>query len=91
MERQAIPASIKNIAIYRDAAWLMKRHAVTVFPSVGNPEGFARMVGSDKNGKPRPVIVREEIYANEGRKRPRPSQGNWELRSVLHVLPPSEP
>jgi hypothetical protein len=70
MERQAIPASIKNIAIYRDAAWLMKRHAVTVFPSVGNPEGFARMVGSDKNGKPRPVIVREEIYANEGGKRP---------------------
>src|SRR5262249_7697101 len=34
--KPAIAASIKEIATYRDAAWLVRRHAVTALPSLAS-------------------------------------------------------
>ena len=33
--------TLHDLAAYRDAAWLMKRHAVSVLPSVDKPQGIA--------------------------------------------------
>jgi CHAT domain-containing protein len=35
-DKPAVAPSFENLAAYRDVAWLMQRHAVTVLPSVGS-------------------------------------------------------
>src|SRR5207342_3136769 len=51
-EKPANPViEVKDIALYRDAAWLIKRHAVSVLPSVASLRSlrsFARKAGGKK-------------------------------------------
>ena len=47
----ATPA-IKDIAAYRDAAWLLKRHAVTVLPSVASLKALRVFARKDRGVKP---------------------------------------
>jgi CHAT domain-containing protein/tetratricopeptide (TPR) repeat protein len=50
----AVPAShdFKDLAIYRDAAWLIKRQAVTVLPSVGSLKALRLLAAKREAGKP---------------------------------------
>jgi CHAT domain-containing protein len=49
----AVPASreAKDLAIYRDAAWLIKRHAITVLPSVASLKALRLFARKDQAGK----------------------------------------
>src|SRR5262249_9636118 len=51
-ERPTIRASIKDIAIYRGAAWLLKRHAVTVLPSVASLKALRVFARKGQGTKP---------------------------------------
>ena len=52
-EKPSIPVpAIKDIAAYRDAAWLMKRHAVTVLPSVSSLKALRLLGRKDQSVKP---------------------------------------
>jgi CHAT domain-containing protein/tetratricopeptide (TPR) repeat protein len=46
-----VPA-LKDIATYRDAAWLFKRHAVSVLPSVASLKALRAFARKDEAGKP---------------------------------------
>jgi CHAT domain-containing protein len=50
----AVPASpdASDLAIYRDAAWLTKRHAISVLPSVASLRALRRFARSDEPRKP---------------------------------------
>jgi CHAT domain-containing protein len=50
----AVPASRdpKDLAIYRDAAWLTKRQAVTVLPSVASLKALRLFARKDQSGRP---------------------------------------
>jgi CHAT domain-containing protein/tetratricopeptide (TPR) repeat protein len=50
----AVPASRnpKDLAIYRDAAWLLKRHAITVLPSLASLKALRVLGRKDQAGKP---------------------------------------
>ena len=48
---QAVPA-IKDIASYRDAAWLLKRHAITVLPSVASLKALRVFAKKEQGAKP---------------------------------------
>lgn len=45
-------ASLTELASYRNAAWLMKRHAVTVLPSVGSLKALRALSNKDQAKKP---------------------------------------
>jgi CHAT domain-containing protein len=47
----AVP-QIKDMAAYRDAAWLVKRHAVTVLPSVASLKALRAFARKDQGTKP---------------------------------------
>jgi CHAT domain-containing protein/tetratricopeptide (TPR) repeat protein len=47
----AVPA-VNDIASYRDAAWLMKRHAVTVLPSVASLKALRVFAKKEQGAKP---------------------------------------
>ena len=47
----AVP-QIKDLAAYRDAAWLVKRHAVTVLPSVASLKALRAFARKDQGTKP---------------------------------------
>jgi CHAT domain-containing protein/tetratricopeptide (TPR) repeat protein len=47
----AVP-EVKDIAAYRDAAWLMKRHAVTVLPSVASLKALRVFASKAPGAKP---------------------------------------
>jgi CHAT domain-containing protein/Tfp pilus assembly protein PilF len=51
---QAVPASPdkRDLAIYRDAAWLTKQHAISVLPSVASLRALRRFAHSDESRKP---------------------------------------
>ena len=52
-EKPAVAASdIKNLGPYRDAAWLLRRHAVTVLPSVGSLKALRTVAARSDPGKP---------------------------------------
>jgi CHAT domain-containing protein/tetratricopeptide (TPR) repeat protein len=52
-ETPATPVpSLKDIATYRDAAWLFKRQAVSVLPSVASLKALRQSVRRDQAGKP---------------------------------------
>lgn len=52
-ERPAVPASdVRNLGPYRDAAWLLRRHAVTVLPSVGSLKALRTVAMRSDPGKP---------------------------------------
>src|SRR5664279_4223552 len=42
----------KDMAAYRDAAWLLKRHAVTVLPSAASLKALRRVASRDPGAKP---------------------------------------
>jgi len=44
--------SVTNLAPYRDAAWLIRRHSVTVLPSVGSLRGLRTFAQKDRAAKP---------------------------------------
>jgi CHAT domain-containing protein len=44
-ERPAGPAGVQNLAAYRDAAWLVKRQAVTVLPSIASLRALRTFAG----------------------------------------------
>lgn len=55
-------------AAYRDAAWLLKRHAITVLPSVGSLKALRGLAGKNPAGKPMigfgdPVFAPEQLPA----------------------------
>ena len=52
-EKPAVAASdVKNLGPYRDAAWLLRRHAVTVLPSVGSLKALRTVATRSDPGKP---------------------------------------
>ena len=52
-EKPAVAASdIKSLGPYRDAAWLLRRHAVTVLPSVGSLKALRTVAMRSDPGKP---------------------------------------
>ncbi len=52
-EKPGMPASdIKSLGPYRDAAWLLRRHAVTVLPSVGSLKALRTVAMRSDPGKP---------------------------------------
>ncbi len=52
-EKPAVAASdVKNLGPYRDAAWLLRRHAVTVLPSVGSLKALRTVAARSDPGKP---------------------------------------
>jgi hypothetical protein len=66
----AVP-QIKDIVAYRDAAWLVKRHAVTVLPSVTSLKVLRVFAGKDQGTKPMtgfgdPVFAPEQAPAAQG-------------------------
>jgi CHAT domain-containing protein len=49
---EVAPASMEDLAAYRDAAWLAKRHAVTVLPSVASLKALRSFSGGAQAAKP---------------------------------------
>ena len=43
---------IKDITVYRDAPWLIKRHAINVLPSVASITALRRFAAREQGGKP---------------------------------------
>jgi CHAT domain-containing protein len=50
-EKPAVTPSFENLAAYRDAEWLLKRHAVTVLPSVGSLKLLRSATGGGRASK----------------------------------------
>jgi CHAT domain-containing protein len=50
----AVPTSkaLKDLAVYRDAAWLLKRQAITVLPSVASLRALRVFARKDRAAKP---------------------------------------
>ena len=44
--------ALRDLAAYRDAAWLLKRHAVSVLPSVASLKALRVFAHKDVAGKP---------------------------------------
>ena len=73
-ERPATPRpSLKEIAVYRDAAWLIKRQALSVLPSVASLKALRAFAGKDRSGKPL-VGFGDPIFDPVDRTRPVPQQ-----------------
>jgi CHAT domain-containing protein/tetratricopeptide (TPR) repeat protein len=68
----AVPQlQINNMAAYRDAAWLVKRHAVTVLPSVASLEALRVLARKSQGTKPMvgfgdPVFASDQAAAAAG-------------------------
>jgi hypothetical protein len=65
--------SIIQVGAYRDAAWLVKRHAVTVLPSVANLNALRVSARNDPGTKPMigfgdPVFARDQTAARAGQR-----------------------
>jgi CHAT domain-containing protein len=64
---------VNNMAAYRDAAWLVRRHAVTVLPSVANLKTFRASARKGRGPKPMigfgdPVFARDQTAASAGQR-----------------------
>jgi CHAT domain-containing protein len=76
MDKPVIAApqtQINNMAAYRDAAWLVKRHAVTVLPSVANLKALRVSAGKGRATKPMigfgdPVFAPDKVAALAGQR-----------------------
>src|SRR5262249_40324048 len=70
----AVPQmQINDMAGYRDAAWLVKRHAVTVLPSVANLKALRVFARKGRGTKPMigfgdPVFTPNQIAASAGQR-----------------------
>ena len=67
----SVPQQIKDMAAYRDAAWVVKRHAVTVLPSVSSLKALRVFAPKAHGTKPMagfgdPVFSRGQIAAPTG-------------------------
>jgi CHAT domain-containing protein/tetratricopeptide (TPR) repeat protein len=51
-EKPAVAVPAKQLGLYRNAAWLVKRHAVTVLPSVASLKALRVLAKSAAAGKP---------------------------------------
>jgi CHAT domain-containing protein/tetratricopeptide (TPR) repeat protein len=68
-----ISKSLKDLAVYRDAAWLLKRQAVTVLPSVTSLRALRVFARKDRAGKPLvgfgdPIFDPNELKAPAGQR-----------------------
>jgi tetratricopeptide (TPR) repeat protein len=50
-EKPAAGPEIRDSSVYRNAAWLIKRHAITVLPSVGSLKALRVFAGKEQGGK----------------------------------------
>ena len=57
--------ALKDIGTYRDAAWLLKRHAVTVLPSVASLKALRVFARKDESGKPL-IGFGDPVFKEEG-------------------------
>ncbi len=71
----AVPASkdLKDLALYRDAAWLLKRQAITVLPSVASLRALRVFARQDRAAKPMigfgdPVFDADELKTPAGQR-----------------------
>jgi len=71
----AVPVSKnpKDLAIYRDAAWLVKRQAITVLPSVASLKALRTLGSKDEAGRPMigfgdPIFDPDEAKAPAGQR-----------------------
>jgi CHAT domain-containing protein len=69
----ALSHQINDMAVYRDAAWLVKRHAVTVLPSVASLKALRVFVGKGQGTKPMigfgdPVFAPDQSAASSGQR-----------------------
>jgi CHAT domain-containing protein/tetratricopeptide (TPR) repeat protein len=82
-EKPAKPVmQVKDIALYRDAAWLIKRHAVSVLPSVASLRSlrsFARKAG----GKKAMIGFGDPIFDPAERARALAERGATKSRAVV--------
>ena len=82
-EKPAKPVpQVKDIALYRDAAWLIKRHAVSVLPSVASLRAlrsFARKAG----GKKAMIGFGDPIFDPAERARALAERGATKSRAVV--------
>ena len=60
----------RDLAAYRDAAWLLKRHAVSVLPSVASLKALRVFAHKEQAAKPL-VGFGDPIFDPEGENRPR--------------------
>src|SRR5262249_711214 len=51
-DKPAVAVPAKQLALYREAAWLVKRHAVTVLPSVASLKALRVLAGPTPAGPP---------------------------------------
>src|SRR5262249_44811697 len=51
-DKPAVAVPAKQLALYREAAWLVKRHAVTVLPSVASLKALRVLAGPTPGGQP---------------------------------------
>jgi CHAT domain-containing protein/tetratricopeptide (TPR) repeat protein len=63
----------KDLALYRDAAWLLKRQAITVLPSVASLKALRVLGRTDQSGKPMvgfgdPVFDPDELKMPAGQR-----------------------
>jgi len=103
-EKPAMAApEIKDIAVYRDAPWLIKRHAINVLPSVASLTALRRFAAREQGGKPmigfgdpvfRPggAAVPQRGARSEAGPKP-PAAGSWRGAGVdqsrlMAALPP---
>jgi CHAT domain-containing protein/tetratricopeptide (TPR) repeat protein len=68
----AVP-QVKDMAAYRDAAWLVKRHAITVLPSVASLKALRLFARKDQGTKPMigfgdPVFAPDQTAAPAGQR-----------------------
>jgi hypothetical protein len=73
MDKPVIAVSIEDIATYRDAARLVKRHAVTVLPSVASLKALRVLARKGQAQKPMigfgdPVFAPNQIAASAGQR-----------------------
>jgi len=73
MDKPVIAVSIEDIATYHDAAWLVKRHAVTVLPSVASLKALRVFARKGQSTKPMigfgdPVFARDQTAAPAGQR-----------------------
>src|SRR5262249_48266767 len=77
-EKPAVPRpQLTGIAAYRDAAWLMKRHAVSVLPSVASLKALRVFARKEQGAKPMvgfgdPVFSPQQVAADAPRGRAPP-------------------
>jgi CHAT domain-containing protein len=76
---EAVVGGVADLARYRDAAWLIKRQAVTVLPSVASLKALRAFAGKDVAAKPM-VGFGDPIFGTEA-----PATGGNQMAQARHI------